>query len=76
MTASPAQGRLLTKLGPRPDRRLVIGGLSVAIETRVPSAAALELDRDDVERRMPMSAPSLAVNIAPIYLTAVDNSHE
>lgn len=76
MTARPAQDRFLTELGPWPDGGWMIGDLRVAIETRKPTAAALELDRDNVERRMPVNAPCLAVDIAPIHVTAMNNSHE
>ena len=54
----------------------MIGDLSMTIETRIPPAAALELNGDYVEWRMPVRAPGLAIDVGPIHLTAVNNSHE
>jgi hypothetical protein len=54
----------------------MISDLLVTIETRIPTAAALELDRDDVERRVPMGASSRFVDLDTVDLTPVNNSHE
>ena len=54
----------------------MISDLSVAIETRKPAAAAFELDRYDVERRMPVGASGFPVDVDPKHFTAVNNSHE
>ena len=54
----------------------MIGDLRVAIETRIPLSTALELDRYDVERGMPMPAPRLGIDLNSLKLESVNKSHE
>ena len=76
ISARTAQDRFLIKLDPWPNSRRMIGDLGMAIETRIPPAAALELNGDYVERRMPVRTPGLAIDVDSQNLTAVNNSHE
>jgi hypothetical protein len=54
-----------------PNGRRVLGEFLVAIEARVPTPAALELDRDDVERGVPMGAARLGVDADAMHLFPV-----
>jgi hypothetical protein len=54
----------------------VIGNGRVAVKARIPVAAAFELDRNTIERRMPMSAAGLLIDVDPINFAAVNNLHE
>lgn len=76
MAACSAKDRFFFKLGPRPHFRQVIFDLGVAIEAWIPAAAAFELDRYDVERRVPVRASGFPVDVDPKHFTAVNNSHE
>jgi hypothetical protein len=76
MSARAAQDRFPIEFRSRPNVRLVAGDLSVTVETRIPTAAAFELDRDNIQRRMPMPALSLRIDLDSVYFASVDNSHE
>jgi len=70
--AAAAKYRLLRTFSPRPDGRLVPRDLSMAIKARIPSAAAFEPYRDDVQRAVPVPAPRFfidlnAKDLFPVY---------
>lgn len=52
----------------------MIRSLGVAIKTRIPFAATLELDRDNIEVAVPMAATSFGINVYPMYICSVDGS--
>jgi len=54
----------------------MVSNCRVTIEARIPAAAAFEFDRDDIDRRMPVTAAGLSVNFDSVNLAPVDNSHE
>ena len=59
-----------------PNSGHMIGDRGMAIKARIPAVAALELDRDDVERRVPVFTSRLAIYIDPVHFAPVNNSHE
>jgi hypothetical protein len=76
MSARAAQDRFPIEFRSRPNTRLVAGDLSVTVEARVPTPTAFELDRDNVQRRVPMAAPRLRIDLDSVHLASVNNSHE
>jgi len=74
--ARATKDRLLGEFIPRPNGWFVICNCRVTIEARIPAAAAVELDRDDIDRRVPVTAAGLSVNFDSVNLAPVDNSHE
>ena len=74
MAAGAAENCLFVELFFRPHGRFVIGDLRVTLKTRIPTIAAFEFDRDDVEVAVPVSAASLIANIISKNLDAIDRS--
>lgn len=71
-TAAAAEYSLLRAFGPRPDARLVTRNLGMAVKARIPSTAAFEPYRDDIQRAMPVPAPRFfidlnAKDLFPVY---------
>ena len=63
MPATAAQNRRRVEFTFRPNRRLMIFAFGVAFVTRKPLRTALELDGDNVECAVPVSAPCLGINL-------------
>ncbi len=63
MSAAAAEDGARVELTLRPDFRRVSGKFGVAFETRKPSAAAFELDRDDIAFAVVVSAPRFSINL-------------
>ncbi len=76
MSARAAQDRFPMEFRSRPNAWLVIGNSRVTVKARVPMPTAFEPDRDDIQRRMPMPALSLRIDLDSVYFASVDNSHE
>lgn len=76
MSARAAQDRFFGKFFARPDDCLMFLRRCMTIITRKPQPAALELDRDDIERRMPVCASRLSIYVEAVHFDPVDNSHE
>ena len=75
MPARATKDRLLAEFVSRPDNSLVIGDSPMAIEARIPSLAAFEFDRDDIDRRLPMLAARLGIDLNSLNLASVNHSH-
>jgi hypothetical protein len=69
--ARAAENDSFVELVGGPNGRLVLGEFLMAIEARVPAAAALELDRDNVEWGVPMGAARLGVDADAVHLFPV-----
>ena len=76
MSARAAHDRFPIEFRSRPDGRIVIRDGGMTFKARIPTAAAFEFDRDDVQRRVPMPAARLYVYLNSVHLASVDNSHE
>lgn len=74
--ARATEDRLLSEFIPRPDGWFVIRKRSMAIEARIPAAAAFEFDGDDIQWRVPVGASCFRINVDPVNLASVDNLHE
>lgn len=76
MAARTAEDRAFAEFVPRPDARLVIGDGRVTVEAWIPTSAAFEFYRDDIQRRIPMAATRLRIDLDSVNLASVNNSHE
>lgn len=76
MSACAAQNGWVIEFVTRPDSRLMIRECRVTIEARIPTVAAFELNRDNIQRRIPMPAARLLIYFDSVYFASVDNSHE
>jgi hypothetical protein len=65
MPARTAEDCILGKFVRWPHLGRMVGDRSVAIKARIPAFTAIELDRDDIDRRMPMTAPSRFIDLDP-----------
>ena len=72
--ARSAENRFRVKFVFRPNFGFVSGRFRMTFKTRKPPPAAFELDRDDVQLRMPMSAASLSIYVNTLDLYAMDGS--
>ena len=61
-TANTAQNRLRRALGNRPHGDRVVGDGAMAVDARIPRAAALELQGHDIPRRVVVGAARLRVD--------------
>lgn len=71
-TARTAKDRQLVEFILRPDGRGVARQFGMAFEARIKAATALELDRDDVERRIPMGASCFGIDVDAVDLHTMD----
>src|SRR3954447_20862340 len=75
MPAGAAQNGGPIELFLWPNGRRVSGKFGVAFMTRIPIAAALELDRDDITLAVVMSASRFLIDVHADDLHAVNYSH-
>lgn len=73
--ARPAQDGLLPELFARPYCWRMIRDLRVALEARIPTPATLEFDRNNIERRMPMRATGLGIDLDTVDFYTVNDKH-
>ncbi len=64
--------RVVLGEGPELDRVILTGG--VAVDARVPAAAAREADGHHVVRLVVMAAPGLCIHVEPVYRSAVNGT--
>src|SRR5699024_2810224 len=60
--AHAAEQGVRVELGPRPHRQRMVCGVGVAAEARVELPAAVEADRDDIQRARVVDAAGLVVD--------------